>query len=76
MQVLLGQKYSTPADLWSLACVVFELVTGDLLFDPKSGRDYPRDEDHLALIIELLGRLPKHMTQTVRALLLLLLLLR
>lgn len=56
--------------MWSLACVVFELITGDLLFDPKSGRDYPRDEDHLALIIELLGRLPKHMTQTVRALLL------
>ncbi len=66
-QVLLGQKYSTPADMWSLACLVFELITGDLLFDPKSGREYPRDEDHLALIMELLGRIPKHMTQTVRS---------
>lgn len=58
-QVLLGQKYDTSADVWSLACMVFELVTGDLLFEPKSGKDYDRDEDHLALMMELLGRIPK-----------------
>lgn len=33
--MLLGAKYGTAIDLWSLACVVFELVTGDLLFDPR-----------------------------------------
>ena len=27
-EVLLGMKYSTPCDMWSMACVVFELVTG------------------------------------------------
>jgi len=58
-QVLLGAKYSTPADVWSFACLVFELATGDLLFDPRSGRDYDRDEDHLALIAELVGRPPR-----------------
>jgi serine/threonine protein kinase len=42
VQVLLGGKYSTPVDMWSLACMVFELVTGDLLFDPNSHRDYDR----------------------------------
>ena len=42
LQVLLGAKYDTAADMWSLACMVFELITGDLLFDPKSGRDYDR----------------------------------
>ena len=59
MQVITGAKYSTPADIWSLACITFELVTGDLLFDPRSGDNYDRDEDHLALFLELLGRIPK-----------------
>ncbi|KAJ1397799.1 Serine/threonine-protein kinase, active site [Sesbania bispinosa] len=43
-EVLLGSKYSTPADLWSFACICFELATGDVLFDPHSGENYDRDE--------------------------------
>ena len=58
-KVLLGAKYSTPADMWSFACLVFELATGDLLFDPRAGKDYERDDDHLALVSELCGRVPK-----------------
>jgi hypothetical protein len=38
----------------------FELATGDYLFEPHSGEDYTRDEDHLAHIIELLGNIPRH----------------
>jgi len=45
--------------MWSLACMVFELVTGDFLFEPRAGKDYSRDEDHLAQMIELLGRIPR-----------------
>ncbi|KAL5580188.1 hypothetical protein UlMin_012630 [Ulmus minor] len=58
-EVILGSKYSTSADLWSFACICFELTTGDVLFDPHSGENYDRDEDHLALMMELLGMMPR-----------------
>ena len=56
IEVLIGAGYSTPADIWSMACMAFELAMGDYLFEPHSGEDYSRDEDHIALIIELLGK--------------------
>ncbi|PKI78787.1 hypothetical protein CRG98_000854 [Punica granatum] len=58
-EVILGSKYSISADLWSFACICFELATGDVLFDPHSGENYDRDEDHLALMMELLGMMPR-----------------
>jgi len=61
-EVLIGGEYDTSADMWSLACVTFELLTGDLLFDPRAGEEYDRDEDHLAMFQELLGKMPKRLS--------------
>lgn len=44
--------------------MAFELATGDYLFEPHSGEDYSRDEDHLAHIIELLGEIPRRIAQS------------
>ena len=58
-EVLFGSKFDTSADIWSLGCMTFELLTGDLLFDPRASEEYDRDEDHLAMFQELLGKIPK-----------------
>jgi serine/threonine-protein kinase SRPK3 len=54
-EVILDGEYDESADLWSLACMVFELVTGDYLFDPRKGKTFKKNDDHLALITELIG---------------------
>lgn len=42
------------------------MATGDYLFDPHSGDNYTRDEDHLAHIIELLGIIPLNIIQNCK----------
>lgn len=65
---IIGQAYDTAVDIWSLACMAFEFLTGDYLFNAKESKNgtYARDEDHLALIQELCGEFPPHMTNTGR----------
>ncbi|KAM4570525.1 SRSF protein kinase 3 isoform 1-T1 [Fundulus diaphanus] len=58
LEVLLGSGYGASADIWSVACMAFELVTGDSLFHPKAGAFISLEEDHIAQIIELLGKIP------------------
>ncbi|RMZ87417.1 hypothetical protein DV736_g5346, partial [Chaetothyriales sp. CBS 134916] len=60
-EVILGSKWGASTDVWSMACMVFELITGDYLFDPQSGTKYGKDDDHIAQIIELLGPFPKNL---------------
>ncbi|XP_040579826.1 dual specificity tyrosine-phosphorylation-regulated kinase 2 isoform X2 [Lepeophtheirus salmonis] len=52
-EVILGAKYGTPIDMWSLGCILAELLTGYPLLP---GED---EADQLSCIIELLGMPPQ-----------------
>ncbi|KAF5374868.1 hypothetical protein D9758_000051 [Tetrapyrgos nigripes] len=59
-EAIIGRKdWDGKADIWSVACVIFELLCGEYLFDPQGqGELFTKDDDHMAQIIELLGDFP------------------
>ena len=60
-EIILGINYNETVDIWSLACIVFEMITGDYLFEPRQkDKTFSKDDDHLAQFIELLDRIPKN----------------
>ncbi|XP_049851679.1 serine/threonine-protein kinase SRPK-like isoform X2 [Schistocerca gregaria] len=66
-EVILGcSDYNTSIDIWSLACIAFELLTGDLLFTPHSSEYYDKNDDHLTQMIELLGNPPRSFVRSCR----------
>jgi serine/threonine protein kinase len=50
-EVILGSAYDTSSDIWSAACLFFELMTGDYLFDPKSGDTFGKNDGKCILRI-------------------------
>lgn len=59
-EIVLDLNYGYACDIWSVACVTFELLTGFVLFEPL---DEPLNKDlhHLYLMEVMLGSMPLKM---------------
>ena len=62
-EIILGAGLHAKTDYWSIGCVFFELLTGEILFDPEKDKKISRDEHHIYLIEELMGQIPKVMIE-------------
>lgn len=56
-EVILKFNWSHPVDIWSIACIVFELYTGNVLFNTEDN-----DLEHLGIMEKILGPIPHAMT--------------
>ena len=57
-EVILGSGWSFPCDVWSLGCILCELLTGDVLFDTHENLE------HLALMECVLGPIPSELVKS------------
>eukprot|EP00850_Spirogloea_muscicola_P004530 SM000019S05074 [mRNA] locus=s19:737735:741346:- [translate_table: standard] len=54
-EVILGLGWTYPCDMWSVGCILVELVTGDALFQTHENLE------HLAMMERVLGPIPQQM---------------
>ena len=60
-EVILGLNLSSAIDIWSAGCVMFELISGNILFKPTKFAHISQSENHIAAIIKLCGSIPNYM---------------
>ena len=65
-EIILGYDYNETIDIWALACIIFELATGDSLFETKRDSNFNLNENHIIKFIEILGNIPKKLIMRMK----------
>lgn len=61
-EVILGSEFNSKIDIWSVGCMFFELLTGEVLFNTYDETIH-QDIQHLYLIEKICGPIPKKMIE-------------
>lgn len=65
-EIMLGYKYNLTCDMWSVGCMIYELLFGEILFDPGKIRRMNRDRNHICDIVSVLGKIPDRLINESR----------
>ena len=60
--ILENRSWDEKSDIWSMACIIVELYTGELFFDT-----HDNNLEHLAMIEKQCGPIPLRMAQNCHA---------
>ena len=58
-EIILGIQWNELIDIWSIGCILFECMIGDVLFPADN------DVDHLIMIRESIGMIPNEMISKI-----------
>jgi serine/threonine-protein kinase SRPK3 len=58
-EVILMGEITNKVDIWAAGCILYELITGELLFDPEKDRNKSRDYYHLLEMSKVSGKFQK-----------------
>mgnify|MGYP006417726309 CR=1 FL=1 len=65
-EIILKNDCTKKVDIWSLGCMLYELLVGKILFDPNSDKDNTTDSNHLLQMIEICGKFDKNYLQNCK----------
>ena len=57
-EIILEYDFDDKCDIWSVGCMIFELLTAKVLFDPEKERRISTNRCHVYSMISTLGKIP------------------
>lgn len=57
-EIILQYNFNEKCDMWSIGCLIYELLSGDILFDPDKERGFSTNRYHIYDIMCFLGKVP------------------
>jgi serine/threonine-protein kinase SRPK3 len=60
-EIILQLHNDFSSDIWACGCMLYELITGNILFQPDKDLTRSRDYNHLLLIYKYIGKIPKNL---------------